>query len=135
MDALAFLTALVWAVHPLQIETVIYVTQRTGIDGGAVLSGNCLCELEILVGGVRSRKARDLVGACDGGLPGRYGLQGSHGTAPVVVLLMERTLISGSFREAIRKSWRLYLGLSAGWVLLAALNYGAPCGVHRRDSI
>ncbi len=35
-------------------------------------------------------------------------------TAPVIVLLFERTFISGSFRQALRKSWPLYLGLGSG---------------------
>jgi protein O-mannosyl-transferase len=47
-------------------------------------------------------------------------------TAPVIVLLFERTLVTGSFREALRRSWPLYLGLALGWVLLAGLNYNSP---------
>ena len=47
-------------------------------------------------------------------------------TAPVIVLLFERTFIAGSFRQALKQSWRLYLGLLLGWGLLAGLNYQAP---------
>ena len=47
-------------------------------------------------------------------------------SAPIVVLLFERTFIAGSFKRAWRHSWPLYLGLALSWVLLAALNYGSP---------
>jgi tetratricopeptide (TPR) repeat protein len=44
----------------------------------------------------------------------------------VIVLLFVRTFVAGSFRRALRDSWPLYLGLSAGWAILAALNLGGP---------
>jgi tetratricopeptide (TPR) repeat protein len=47
-------------------------------------------------------------------------------TAPLIVLLFERTFITGSFGQAIRKSWPLYAGLAAGWGLLLWLNCAAP---------
>ena len=47
-------------------------------------------------------------------------------TAPVVILLFERTFVSGSFRQALRVSWPLYIGLGLGWVPLLALNIGGP---------
>ncbi len=47
-------------------------------------------------------------------------------TAPVVVLLYERTLLRGSFREALRASWPLYLGFFPAWCLLLALNLSGP---------
>jgi tetratricopeptide (TPR) repeat protein len=49
-------------------------------------------------------------------------------TAPVMALLFERTLISGSFRKALEQSWPLYAGLTATWLLLLALNFSAPRG-------
>jgi hypothetical protein len=39
-------------------------------------------------------------------------------SAPVVVLLFERTFIVKSFRDALRKSWPLYVGLACSWVVL-----------------
>jgi len=40
-------------------------------------------------------------------------------TAPVVALLYDRTLLAGSFREALRRRWGLYAGLAATWLVLA----------------
>jgi tetratricopeptide (TPR) repeat protein len=45
-------------------------------------------------------------------------------TAPVVVFLYDRTFLAGSFASAWKQRWRLYLGLSSGWVLLGYLMIG-----------
>jgi tetratricopeptide (TPR) repeat protein len=45
-------------------------------------------------------------------------------TAPVMVLLYDRTFVAGSFREAWRLRWRYYLGLACTWLLLARLMFG-----------
>jgi tetratricopeptide (TPR) repeat protein len=42
-------------------------------------------------------------------------------TAPVIILLYDRTFVAGTFREACRLHWRYYLGLAATWMLLACL--------------
>jgi hypothetical protein len=42
-------------------------------------------------------------------------------TAPVLVLLYDRTFVAGTFREGWRRRWRLYLGLAATWLALAAM--------------
>jgi hypothetical protein len=42
-------------------------------------------------------------------------------TLPVVVLLYDRTFLSGSFGAALRRRWPLYAGLAASWILLALL--------------
>jgi tetratricopeptide (TPR) repeat protein len=42
-------------------------------------------------------------------------------TAPLIVLLYDRTFLAGSFAEALRRRWGLYLGLAATWGLLAYL--------------
>ena len=42
-------------------------------------------------------------------------------TAPLLVLLYDRTLLVGSWRGALRRRWGLYLGLAATWSLLAGL--------------
>jgi hypothetical protein len=40
-------------------------------------------------------------------------------TAPVMVLLYDRTFIAGTFRNAWMSRWRNYLGLGCSWLLLA----------------
>ena len=41
-------------------------------------------------------------------------------TAPLAVLLYDRTFLSASFREALRDRYRLYGGLASTWLVLAA---------------
>jgi tetratricopeptide (TPR) repeat protein len=42
-------------------------------------------------------------------------------SAPLMVLLYDRTFVAESFREAWQNHWRLYLGLAASWLLLGFL--------------
>ncbi len=122
---LAFLVALLWAVHPLQTESVIYITQRTELMVGCFY-------LATLYGSLRYWAAPTPAGrtvwltlatlTCLAGMASKEAMV----TAPVVVLLFERTFLAGSFRQALRRSWSLYVGLCLGWALLLALNYGGP---------
>jgi tetratricopeptide (TPR) repeat protein len=122
---LAFLVALLWAVHPLQTETVIYVTQRTELMVG-------LFYLATLYGSLRYWDAPGLrektiwliltTLACLAGMASKEVMV----TAPVLVLLFQRTFITGSFRQALRQSLPLYVGLALGCLLLLALNYNSP---------
>jgi tetratricopeptide (TPR) repeat protein len=52
-------------------------------------------------------------------------------TAPLMVLLYDRTFVAGSFRAAWQSRWRYYLGLACTWLLLARLMTGT--GLDQRD--
>jgi tetratricopeptide (TPR) repeat protein len=120
---LAFLVALVWALHPLQTEAVEYITQRTELM-------MAFFYLATLYASLRFWAATSLPGratwlalaalACLAGMACKEVMV----SAPVMVLLFERTFVTGSFRRALADSWRLYLALSLGWLLLLALNIG-----------
>ena len=45
-------------------------------------------------------------------------------TAPLLVLLYDRTFVSGTFREAWRRHARVYFGLAASWLVLDMLADG-----------
>ena len=49
-------------------------------------------------------------------------------TAPIVVLLYDRCFLAGSFREAFRRRWPMYVGLAATWAILGALVIAYPWG-------
>jgi protein O-mannosyl-transferase len=122
---LSFAVALLWALHPLQTETVIYVTQRTESLMCLFYLATLYCALRYW--GTTSRK--DQAGwivlstlACLAGMASKESMV----TAPAVILLFERTFIAGSFRRAVWKSWPLYAGLALGWGFLLYLNYSAP---------
>ena len=141
--ALAFCIALLWMLHPLQTESVTYITQRMESLMG-------LFYLLTLYGFIRAVSRRDtrapgtttaypaLVLAPHGGLASwvtwRQGSwyavavlacglgMGSKEvmvTAPLVVLLYDRTFIAGSFREALRRRWGFYLALAGTWLIVS----------------
>ncbi len=122
---LSFAVASVWALHPLQTETVVYVTQRTELMVG-------LFYLSTLYGSLRYWASRHPAGravwlslsvlACVLGMCCKEVMV----SVPVMVLLFERTFLAGTFRRAWRDSWPLYLGLAFGWAPLLALNYSGP---------
>ncbi|HVU32562.1 MAG TPA: tetratricopeptide repeat protein [Opitutaceae bacterium] len=132
--AFAFVVALLWALHPLQTETVVSTAQRT----------ESLCALFYLLalyGFVRATPAP----VESGSVPGRRSGLGWFAvswlacglgmatkevmvTAPVMIWLYDRTFVAGSFRAAWRCRPRYYLALGATWVvlgLLVAQNAGA----------
>ncbi len=124
-DLLGFLVALMWELHPLQTETVVYVTQRTELMVGCFYLTTLYASLRYWQAASRTTRNIWLILAalvCLAGMACKEVMV----TAPVVVLLFERTFISGSLRRAVQKSWPLFVGLFLSWVLLLYLNYDAP---------
>ena len=124
-DRLACLVALVWGLHPLHTETVVYVTQRTELLMSLFYLATLYASLRYWT--MESPRAVSrwavLAGiSCGLGMACKEVMV----TAPVIVLLFERTFIAGSFRAALVKSWRLYVGFALGWVVLLALNATGP---------
>ncbi len=121
---LAGLGALLWAVHPLQTQVVTYVSQRTeslmAMFYLATLYGFLRCADEGADAGRRKAWGWFAVGACALGM----GSKETMVTAPVMVLVLDRCLVAGTFTEAWRKRWGLYAGLAATWFILAWLMVG-----------
>jgi tetratricopeptide (TPR) repeat protein len=114
---LAAVVALVWALHPLQTESVTYIVQRA-----ESLMGLCyLLTLYAVIRGASSERPRPwyagAVVICALGI----GAKEAIATAPIVVVLYDRALLSGSFREAFRRRGGLYLGLAATWAVFGAM--------------
>jgi tetratricopeptide (TPR) repeat protein len=136
---LAFTIALLWTVHPLQTEAVTYTVQRT-----ESLMGLCyLLTLYCFIRGVECNAISETpperhnlwfalsVVACLLGMAGKEVMV----SAPVMVLLYDRTFLAGTFQEAWRRRWRQYLGLVATWLILGFLvintggNRGGTTGI------
>ncbi len=118
--------ALVWVVHPLTTASVTYLSQRTEL----LMAFFLLLTLYAFVRGVQTNTAPALAGsafACALGMASKETMV----AAPLVVLLYDRTFLTGSFRE----SWRLrrgyYLGLAATWLVVAVLMAGT--GLAKRS--
>lgn len=124
-EPLAFAAALVWALHPLNTECVVYVTQRTELMMGmfylATLYGS-ICYWNTEQPWARAICLALTTLACLSGMLSKEMMA----SVPAMVLLYERTFVAGTFREALWRSWPLYLGLTLTWLPLVALNLNGP---------
>lgn len=122
-DAVAFVAALAWAVHPLGTEAVTYIVQRAESLMG-------LLYLATLYGFVRYAEASDggrrragtawaaaSFTACLLGMATKEVMV----SAPVLVLAYDRTFAAGSFGEAWRRRRGYYAALALTWIPLFAL--------------
>lgn len=117
---LALAIALVWAAHPLQTESVTYVVQRAESLMGLLYFTTLWCAIR---GAAAARPASwyaAAVAACALGMLCKPVMV----TAPLLVLLYDRTFLAGSWRAAWRRRRRLHLGLFATWSLPALLLLG-----------
>ena len=113
----AFWAAALWAVHPLLTESVVCVIQRNEVMVSLFYILTLYCFARSLSAEKATRWLTLAVGACVFGMATKEVMA----TAPVVVLLYDRTFGAGSFREAWRRRWRFYLTLATTWILLGSL--------------
>jgi protein O-mannosyl-transferase len=152
-EPLSFAAALVWALHPVNTESLVYVTQRTELMMG-------MFYLATLYSSIRYWEEKGAGPICRNGPTNLRSVPGaSHkldlspflpaapttwlvlatlacvsgmlskemmASAPAMVLLFERTFIAGSFRRALGRSWPLYVGLALAWLPVLALNFNGP---------
>ena len=113
----ALTASLWWALHPLQTDSVTFISQRA-----ESLMGLCfLLTLYAFVRSVDSRRAfawqAGAVAACLLGVFCKEVIV----TAPVLVWLFDRTFVAGTFAGALRQRAKFYLALAATWLPLAWL--------------
>lgn len=112
---LAFVTAALWTLHPLQTQSVTYVVQRAESLVGLFYFLTLYC----FIRGARPVDSPTwqigAVLACAAGMASKEVMV----SAPLMVLLYDRTFVSGSFREAWKNHKCLYVGLAMTWLLLA----------------
>ena len=144
-DWLAATVALIWALHPLQTEAVMYATQRTEILMAFFYLATLYCCLrywskdrsaesnDALRLGAKSASddrsaSKRWIWLCFAVLSCIAGTLSKEVmvSAPVIVLLFERTFVAGSLGTAVRESWRLYVGLFSCWLIFVALHINSP---------
>src|SRR5579885_1817006 len=135
---LALVATVIWVMHPLQTESVTYLSERAEELMGLFYLLTLYCFLR----GTEDPEAGDKA-------PGRRFPAGGLWllvsvfscllgalskeiivTAPVLVLLYDRTFISGSWREPWRRRWIYYVALATTWLVLARLM----SGLHERGA-
>jgi protein O-mannosyl-transferase len=138
--------ALLWAVHPMATEAVTYIAQRaeslvgffylltlycfiryTRMEHPApVLPGQARTEPPSFVPRCGTSEGEQAgkrpwawisIGAC---LLAAATKEGAV-SAPVIVLLYDRTFLSGCFAQALRLRWRFHAALASSWILLGWL--------------
>jgi tetratricopeptide (TPR) repeat protein len=120
---LGFAAALLWTLHPLVTEAVTYTVQRAESLMGLFY----LLTLYSFIRGAEAVGARQklwfaaAVAACLLGM----GTKEVMVSAPLVVLLYDRTFLAGGFGAALRRRRWLYAALAATWLALAPLVAGA----------
>ncbi len=111
----ASITALLWAVHPLNTEAVTYIIQRSE----SLFSMFYLLMLYCCIRGYEGNRRwfAAAVVCCLIGM----GCKEAMVTAPVMAFLYDRAYIAQSWKEIARRRWGLYAALAATWSVLAAL--------------
>jgi hypothetical protein len=116
---IGFSTALLWTLHPLQTESVTFIIQRTEALMGLfyLLTLYCFIRGSEADTHFQRRWFALSVATCLLGMATKEVMV----SAPLLVLLYDRTFVGGSFRSAWQRRRALYFGLACTWVLLAAL--------------
>jgi tetratricopeptide (TPR) repeat protein len=119
---LAWLCALIWALHPLQTEAVNYLSQRTESMMGLFYLLTLYCAIRALDARRPHRWRAASVIACAMGMTCKESMV----TAPLMVVLYDRIFVFDSLKASAQARWGLYSGLAATWLALAALMLGGP---------
>ena len=114
----ALAVALFWTVHPLQTESVTYIAQRSESLMGLFYLLTLYGFIRLTAGAKSGRRwASFSILFCLCGMATKEVMV----SAPVMVLLYDRTFVSGTFCEAWRRHGRIFIGLAATWILLGLL--------------
>jgi Flp pilus assembly protein TadD len=113
----AYWSALIWALHPLNTGEVTYISARSE-------SLMAMCYLATLLASMRAHDPRHrrlssalAVIFCALGMATKEAMV----TAPFLVVLLDRAFVFSSFRQAFVERGRLYAALAGTWTILAAL--------------
>lgn len=110
----AWSVAVLWTVHPLSTAAVTYLSQRTEL----LMAFLYLATLYAFARGAATQRRgwfAASVGSCGLGLLSKEVMV----SAPLVVLLYDRTFVAGSFRAAWTQRRGYYAALGATWLGLA----------------
>lgn len=115
--AAAFAVALLWAVHPLNTQAVVYVIQRAECMAALAVLVAHLCLVRAATAGP-GRSGRRWGIACVLSFYAGLGCKETVVTAPLALLLYDAVLVCGSFTEPIRRRPALHAALWAPFVIV-----------------
>ena len=123
--SLALAVAVIWTIHPLQTEAVTYIAQRAESLMGLFYLLTVYCFIRGTESETPGIWYKLSVAACLLGMASKEVMI----SAPLMVLLYDRTFVGGSFRQAWERRRPLYMGLFGTWLLLGYL----VVGTHNRN--
>ena len=121
---LAFFIALFWAIHPLQTASVTYVIQRCESLMGMFFLLTLYCAIRSDDSPHPERWIVASIYCCAMGMGSKQVMV----VAPFMVLLYDRTFLSGSIADAAQKRTLLYLGYCATCLILVGSSVTPPGG-------
>jgi protein O-mannosyl-transferase len=124
---IATTVALIWSVHPLTTSAVTYISQRT--EGLMALF--YLLTIYCTIRGATSSHGSCWYPAAAVACALGMGSKEVMVSAPLIVLLYDRTFLSPSFRHAWQRRWGLYLALATTWLVVAAGCFTTNFNVKR----
>ncbi|MBI5764662.1 MAG: tetratricopeptide repeat protein [Planctomycetes bacterium] len=118
-DSVALPVALLWALHPLQTQSVTYIIQRGESMMGLCLLAVFYCIARTAHDGSRRHVASIAwsmltVALCFVGM----GCKAVMVVAPFAALLYERTFFATSLGALLRRRWLVYVGMMSAWSIL-----------------
>jgi len=116
VDFLSGAIALIWTFHPVQTQSVTYISQRTESLMGLFYLLTLYCFIRSTKNYRKNWLMLSILCCYLGSL-----CKEIVATAPLLILLYDRTFISKSFFQSLKTKWQYYILLSCHWILLAVL--------------
>jgi len=117
--------ALLWLIHPLNTQSVTYIVQRGEALMGLFYLLALYCVIRCATSSRSWQWAVVAIISCALGM----GSKAVMVTAPIAAFFFDRCLLTGSFRETLRRRWWLHLGLASTWCVLWSL--GIVAGIFK----
>ena len=111
---LALLAAALWTLHPLQTESVTYISQRAEALVGLLYLLTLWCFIRAIEPGAKSKWGRWAFVSCLLGMATKEVMV----SAPLFVALYDRAFVAGTWREVWVRHRKLLLALASTWLLL-----------------
>lgn len=111
---MALAIALLWGLHPLQTQSVTYISQRAESMMGLFYLLTLYCVARSADAARSKAWSVGAVVACALGMLSKPVMV----TAPVMAILYDRAFWAESWGQMFRRRWRLHLALVATWVVL-----------------
>jgi Tfp pilus assembly protein PilF len=114
-DGVGFAVALLWALHPLDTESVTYVIQRSESMAGLFVVFTLYC---VIRGAAAERTtAWNVLAVLSCALA--VGSKPAAMVVPLLVLAYDWTFLAVTGSKLWHRRWRLYVGLMPSWLLVA----------------